>query len=282
MARVTSDLRVPLETLGDQFARMYWNQTVVFHLRQASSLTKESEVIKAIRRTADVHSVRHYSNLPSEAKAQLSSRMARILGINVLAAFHTTKPLQMPPLYEWIPKRGHIVLSAESHTLLKSQGIALETIANYHWADFLETTNRLAPRIIQKVKRDGARRRSLAPYLKILTAEIEERCFYCDASFDATVRPTVDHVIPWSFLVDDPLWDLVLACRPCNTAKSDLLPDQRFIDKLIERNAARMRGKRRHEFSLHPGGEEILRTYNAALSVEWPGSWSPLIVRDLA
>lgn len=276
IARVSDELCLPLETIGDEFAKMYWNQTVIFHLRQAASLTKEAEVIKAVRSMAQIHGVRHYSELPDSGRAKLRRDMARILPINVLTAFHTTQPASMPSLYHWTKKQPFVELSSQSLSFLKTQGSALETIANYHWADFLEATNRLAPRIIQKVKRDGARRGSLAPFLKILSNDGDEQCFYCGRTFDESRRPTVDHVLPWSFLVDDPLWDLVLACGRCNSAKSDLLPAENFIDKLIRRNAARSPHSGVASASMLLHGDDVMRLYNAAISVEWPGFWAPV------
>lgn len=275
VCRTNEALRLPLEAVGNEFAKMYWNQTVIFHLRQGAALTKEAEVIKAIRSMAETHRVRRYGDLPEVGRATLRRQMARILQINVLTAFHITKPGNMPLLYQWSPREPDVALSVEAHEFLRRQGPALETIANYHWAEFLESTNRLAPRIIQKVKRDGARRGSLAPFLRVLLDDDEDRCFYCGRTFDSTEKPTVDHVIPWSFIVDDPLWDLVLACARCNSLKSDWLPDRAFLDKLVRRNAARAHRKFSGRGSSLIGGEEVTRLYDAALSVEWPGAWSP-------
>jgi|GEM_PF-7076033 len=208
-------------------------------MRQAASLTKEAEVIKAVRKAAQWYSVRHFADLPETGKAALRKAMARVLQINVLEAFHTTKPPSMPRLYQWRKGQDHIELASSTPQFLRSHAPALETIANYHWADFLETTNRLAPRIIQKVKRDSDRRRSLVRYLKILMDDGDGACFYCGLTFDERIGRTIDHVIPWSFIVDDPLWDLVLACARCNASKSDALPNRRFIDQLITHNARR-------------------------------------------
>ena len=34
----------------------------------------------------------------------------------------------------------------------------------------------------------------------------------------------------------DEIWNYVLSCDKCNLAKSDYLPPQKFLDKLIDRN----------------------------------------------
>lgn len=107
-------------------------------------------------------------------------------------------------------------------------------------------------------------------YLKILLAETRARCFYCDSTFGEELAPTLDHVIPWSFLLEDDLWDLVLACAKCNAEKSDWLPAAPFIHKLIVRNQTLSRVG----VSLAISELEVERLYQAAISVEWPRFWS--------
>ena len=46
----------------------------------------------------------------------------------------------------------------------------------------------------------------------------------------------MDHFIPWSFIKDDNLWNLVLSCSQCNLKKSNRLTPDLFVDQLIQRN----------------------------------------------
>ena len=59
----------------------------------------------------------------------------------------------MPPLYRWEPGQDDVSVTPQNHSFLKAQAAALELIANFYWAEFLEGCNRLAPRIVQKVSR---------------------------------------------------------------------------------------------------------------------------------
>jgi len=265
---------ISLERLGHEFTRLYWNQTVVYHLRQATTLSKESRAVKLVRETAEKHRVRDLIALPPDARAALDRKMAALLQVNVLAAFHSRKPERMPPLYTWTPDSAAVSVSANVRAFLRENEAPLELIANYYWASFLENTNRLAPRIVQKVERNASTRQSLQRYLAILRADEDQRCFYCRRAFDGTLAVTVDHVIPWSFLLEDPLWDLVLACAPCNSAKSDWLPEERVIGELLARNRRQAEALRRHASFLITDGE-VERLYQAAISVEWPRFWSP-------
>ena len=227
--------------------------------------------VKLIRRTAQAYKAHDLAELPAAGRATIDRQMSRLLTVNVLSAFHASRPLRMPSLFRWESGQDHVVITPKAHAFLKAQAAALELVANFYWAEFLEGCNRLAPRIVQKVSRDGASRKSLHKYLKILREESDVNCFYCEVPLSESLATAVDHVIPWSFLLEDDLWDLVLACRKCNSAKSDWLPNHTFIEKLLVRN----RGLSRDGISLAIGEPEVERLYEAAISVEWPRSWSP-------
>jgi len=120
------------------------------------------------------------------------------------------------------------------------------------------------------VERTKLDRRKLTKYLAVLLEVGTSCCFYCEKAV-SSADAHIDHVIPWSFLFEDPLWDLVAACAQCNSGKSDWLPERRFIDRLVLRNLHR-------NFSALPPDEianNVERYYEAAISVEWPGFWGP-------
>ncbi len=261
ICRRTETESIPLTELGREFAAMYWNQTVVYHLRQAATVSKESEVVRRIREMSVACSARSFGDVSVDGRAHVESAMAKVLTINVLGLFHKSKPAEMPLLFSWSKGDAAVTLSSASVKFLREHGQVLEVLANYHWADYLESCNRLAPRVIQKVARDGAKRASLTKYLAIL--------------LDDGPSPVVDHVIPWSFLLEDPLWDLVPACAPCNGAKSDWLPEAHYIDRLMARNTNTLRERVGSGVSLLAGAGDVARLYDAAISVEWPRFWMP-------
>ena len=60
-------------------------------------------------------------------------------------------------------------------------------------------------------------------------------CFICGKKIeDADLSR--DHVIPWSYIYSDDLWNLVYVHKGCNSGKSNITPSQERIDKLKERN----------------------------------------------
>ena len=73
-------------------------------------------------------------------------------------------------------------------------------------------------------------------YRHILYEEFETKtCFYCGKKLDEE-KIHVDHFIPWSFIKDDNLWNLVLSCPKCNLNKKDKLPNIDFLTRILDRN----------------------------------------------
>ena len=77
---------ITLRELGAEFARLFWNQTIVFHLRQAATITKEPEVLGQIRKASAGSGVREFSRLPQRCRQAhsegcVSHRSSDFLGI---------------------------------------------------------------------------------------------------------------------------------------------------------------------------------------------------------
>lgn len=47
---------------------------------------------------------------------------------------------------------------------------------------------------------------------------------------------SVDHVIPWSFMYSDDIWNLVLTSKSHNSSKSNHIPSKEVIEQLNQRN----------------------------------------------
>jgi len=126
------------------------------------------------------------------------------------------------------------------------------------WVRFTERFTS-APRLYEKIQGLASIRSALKPYRDFFQASLDEKeCFYCGNGFPS--QPHVDHVVPWSFIAEDKVWNLVLACDRCNSEKGSRVPEDRFIRNLIERNQTILE----REFSVLP------KRINAELS-EWRG-----------
>lgn len=47
---------------------------------------------------------------------------------------------------------------------------------------------------------------------------------------------SIDHVIPWSFMYSDDIWNLVITSKTQNSQKNNSIPSKKIIEKLKERN----------------------------------------------
>jgi hypothetical protein len=66
--------------------------------------------------------------------------------------------------------------------------------------------------------------RAKARYRRQLAARDGMRCFYCRTGFRQLAEATIDHIVPTYFGGTWARANLVLACDPCNQAKSNQVP----------------------------------------------------------
>ncbi len=105
----------------------------------------------------------------------------------------------------------------------------------FEWAKFLEKINLGLPMLISKIESSERYRGSLEKVTLII--KHFDTCFYCNNILSSEKQMIhVDHFIPWSYVFEDELWNLVLTCRKCNLKKHSSLPSEKFIFKLVERN----------------------------------------------
>lgn len=137
----------------------------------------------------------------------------------------------MPEKEEWIK------INPVMYEFICKHKVVIEKLNYYEWARFLERVNEeaVAVKLLDKID-ESAKRNNLAAYRQILYEEFESKtCFYCGKLLSPD-KIDVDHFIPWSFIKDDNLWNLVLACPSCNRKKNDKLPAGRYLTDLIDRN----------------------------------------------
>jgi 5-methylcytosine-specific restriction endonuclease McrA len=143
--------------------------------------------------------------------------------------------------------------------------------------------NLYAPRHLRRTPVTGVR--------EALSGYQHGRCAYCGTPFDelGPRRVAVDHVLPFILMTRGwpggdlhQVWNFVLACFACNSAKRDRLPSARWMPRLQARNEHFIA-------SHHPLRETLVRQLGAtpgqrydALhrrhgeAIRWiPSSWSP-------
>ena len=140
-------------------------------------------------------------------------------------------------LYGFDQKGDHLCLSYKANQFMLQHKTELERLNYYSWAKFLEKINdddKLI-HLLGNLEASTPRRNDLSVYREILRREFEEcNCFYCGRKMERSMH--VDHLIPWSFVKDDKLWNFVLACPSCNERKNNRVPSMKYLVKLEERN----------------------------------------------
>ena len=120
--------------------------------------------------------------------------------------------------------------------IVRNNADILFELINYRWVQELEKYNS-SPRISKKVNgtnREDIKRGSLRKFHKYLDLENPNKI--CFISGKKIQNLSVDHVIPWSYLYSDDLWNLVYVEQGLNSSKSNTIPSEEMIEKLIDRN----------------------------------------------
>ena len=133
---------------------------------------------------------------------------------------------------------GENKLFLHNPTLLISNSDLLLELISYRWTQILETCNS-SPKIANKVKgtaREKLKRSATKKFRKYLDLENPEKiCFLTDTIIEEG-ESDVHHVIPWSYLYSDDLWNLVYTKKSANLQQSNKLPTKKMIKKLEKRN----------------------------------------------
>ena len=121
---------------------------------------------------------------------------------------------------------------------LKKYSEILYPLINYRWTQKLEETDS-SPRISKKIRgvdRDKTPKRgNLKIFHKFLDVDNPKKiCFLTNKKIIGT--PSVDHLIPWSYMYSDDLWNLVYVKPQENSSKSNRMPNKNLIRRLEERN----------------------------------------------
>ena len=222
-----------------KFAENYWNLITKYNLRQIRSHKRysASEIEKifqaALQRSQIVGEV-EFANLANKDREFVISAVTRECKRCVVGALYADFEGY---LYGFSLKEDGIWINPVAYEFMLKYKPEIEQLNYYSWAKFLEKVNsdEVLVRVLGKLELATPRRMDLSIYRKILQEEFEyNTCFYCGCKLKSA--PHVDHVIPWSFVKEDHLWNFVLACPTCNTKKNNRLPTKSGLSKVIVRN----------------------------------------------
>lgn len=242
------EVEITLEQIARKYLKYYWNQTIFFDLIQGSSLQKPPEVVTTIKTLIDAY----YENVGNRKPELFERAESNLPKKEYEAALRkTTSTLKKDVSYRFLNLNGKKLdvyhYNKGDNSLWISTGLLQELrnnerdlydLINYRWGMILETFNS-SPRINKKVKIMDERvikRKPLTKYKQWLDIENPAHvCFLCGQKI-TDKELSIDHVIPWSYMYSDDLWNLVYVHRSCNSSKSNVVPSEEGIAKLKERN----------------------------------------------
>jgi hypothetical protein len=260
----TTDKRSPTiskRDLSTLFLEYYWPLEVKYHIRQGIDPEKDPIVMVHIRKLlkeekiSEGESLRDFQKkLPAEYTALLG-RVAREAFDDVIPRFHIVHGAPISPnIYTFTGTKGKagetIALTKGGRKFLVDCKKLVDYVAVSAWVRFTEAFTS-APKLHNKIDGSNLRRGAVSQWRNTLMTIQNGKCFY-DETHDMT-SPEVDHVLPWSFVLEDKTWNLVLACHQCNNEKRDRVTDIFALQRLCMRNGqiAKKHNRIDHAFLRH-------------------------------
>jgi len=238
--------------IGKLCLKYYWNQMIFFDLIQGSNLKKPPSIVSGTKdlimlffnKKQSVQPVRFeridFSSIGLARDYESTIKnIVRILKQDVCWRFKNLKG-EVFNIYELDCVKSYVTFNKTQILMLKEYSNHLFTVINYRWTQMLEGFN-YSPRISRKVRaidENNIKRTSLKKfhkYLDLMFSDGKRKCFYCGEDI-ADVEISVDHVIPWSFMFSDDLWNLVYCHKGENSLKSNRYPLENDIIRLEKRN----------------------------------------------
>ena len=245
-------VEIKLEDIAKKYIKYYWNQTIFFDLIQGSNLLKTPVILQNVKAL-----IEQYYEYINSRKPERFERIENLLNKDLLNEYRicikkVTSALKADvswrfifidgknnsDIYEYVKEDSLIKIKRENLKILADNNQDLFDLINYRWGLILETFNS-SPRINRKVKiidEQEVKRNSLSKFKEYLDIENPDRhCFICGKVIEDK-ELSIDHVIPWSYLYSDDLWNLVYVHKSCNSSKSNVIPTKEDIERLKERN----------------------------------------------
>ncbi|MDU2681619.1 HNH endonuclease domain-containing protein [Clostridium sp.] len=144
-------------------------------------------------------------------------------------------------LYKIIKDSNNIVMDEDWAIYMKSNYKVIKSWIYYKLSCFLQKRNPNVPAIIFKL--DPPISRNLSKSTRIWTSIIADRNVkdiytgreFSRENYDELGVLSIDHFIPWSFVMHDEMWNLVPTFKNINSSKSDkLLRYENYIDDFCD------------------------------------------------
>lgn len=245
------DLDIDLRSTAACMIKYYWDQTIYFGLVQGSNPCRQPDLIRRVRELiGDYHGNRRPGDPVRFESASFNPRLKDKLEEHIGAATDILKNDVASRFLEKGRLQGDfisynrggdsLVLPLNAASAIRDNTPLITEAIYYRWAQILERYNS-SPRLNRKVRVIDTvelRDRPLSYYARYLDLENPGRqCFLCGQQVEDQDL-LICHVIPWSYLCSDDIWNLVYTHRGCHSDKTGPVPPELFIARLEKRNKA--------------------------------------------
>jgi len=247
------EIAIDLKSTARKMAGYYWDQTAYFGLRQGPNPMRQPRLLREIEALLREYCRKGSLSSPTPFReAVLSPRLNEMLDQVVDTSLEIIKGEIIPrfqrngqekePFINYLMGDNVLYIPQNAALAIAENRLLLVEAVYYRWAQLLEMYN-TSPRLNKKVRiidTEDLRDRPLNRYEKYLDMENPGRlCFYCGQPVDGG-PPAIDHVLPWSYLCSDDVWNLVYAHQGCRPGEYGRVLPQFFMARLEKRNSALM------------------------------------------
>ncbi|MBH08997.1 MAG: HNH endonuclease [Candidatus Marinimicrobia bacterium] len=229
---------VHFDDLSPLIFKYYWNQSIFFNLNQGSNPIEKPTIHQIVLKEIERYKLK-YGNKP-----QVFSKIQNRIKIDIKKINNELKRY----VWELFDKdeifykrsKGEPSIKLYHPELLSEYSDILFQLINYRWSRELEKINS-SPRISMKIL-DGYRediKRSTGlnrKFGKFIEYENPKKICFITGKPILNGDLSIDHVIPWSYIYSDDLWNLVFVSKSQNSSKGNRIPTETMIKKLERRN----------------------------------------------
>lgn len=271
------------DTIVLRFTEIYWNLVLGFHLKQMPA-SQHFQMTAVERKLFDFcrkygfdcsqkQMIFPFESLRQGLQLEIAKTIRSEMLKYVVGAFYKDTEGQ---LYSFSKEEGGVHFNPPAYAACVKFKTDFEKINYYEWIKYLEKVN--------KEEDASTERSNLTPYRQALQQFGQQHCFYCHKSLKQEQNTIpVDHCIPWSFVKDDKLWNFVLSCPTCNSAKSNTLPAESYLADMKQRNRSLLNMDLplvKEDFKSYTHAK-LEQMYRSALFNGFQSDWKPRTVAPL-
>ncbi len=232
---------IPLDWLAEKFVEYYWDLEMSYKIKEKNYVMKEIKKVCDRLHQNQGATLRNFKEQFHDEYNRLLARVRAKAFKDVIRRLHNKVPDEMCSKLFTYDDLGEerlgdeIFISTQAKEFLISHHAVIRNLSLGSWVKFTEKTTN-SPRLYKKISGETPRESLNGFYTFLENDRHQNSCFYCHIEL-LTGQYACDHVIPWSFILEDKAWNLVMCCSTCNSQKSDKIPPIDYIEELEIQNS---------------------------------------------